>query len=93
MTTRFFTFMASPTGRCARIAAGGALIPAGLRGRRVLAAIGAVPLLAGALDVCLAAPLFGRPLTGAALRVQLGAPDRAPLVPRRGVAFTDSVSA
>lgn len=65
------TFMASPAGRLARIAAGVALIVAGAAVGGVgwiLAAVGVVPLLAGALDVCLLAPAFHRPIAGPRLR-------------------------
>ena len=54
--TSFFGFMASAAGRITRIVAGVVLIIAG------------VLLAAGALDVCVFAPLFGRPFTGARLR-------------------------
>ncbi len=69
----FVSFTASPAGRLARIAAGLALIAWGLRGiggttGLVVAVVGAVPLLAGLFDVCLFAPLFGCPLSGARIR-------------------------
>ena len=63
--TTFFSFMASPAGRAVRVVAGLVLVVLGaLLGGAwwLLAAIGLVPLLAGALDVCLLAPLFHRPL-------------------------------
>lgn len=65
----FARFMSSAYGRLLRIAAGIALIIAGLllvqgTGGIVLAAVGLVPLLAGVLDVCLFAPLFGGPFLG-----------------------------
>ena len=66
-------FMASPAGRITRIVAGIALIGWGLLGLDgatgiVVAAVGAVPLLAGVVDVCLFAPLFGAPLSGPKIR-------------------------
>lgn len=70
----FVAFMASTAGRITRIVAGLALIAWGLLGLGgtvglVVAIVGAVPLLAGLLDVCLLAPLFGAPLSGAKIRV------------------------
>ncbi len=66
-------FMASAAGRLLRIVAGAALVAWGLLGPGggtgiAVAVVGAVPLLAGLLDLCLFAPLFGRPLGGAAIR-------------------------
>jgi hypothetical protein len=59
----FARFMASTAGRLARVVAGLALIGIGLvvgGWGYVLAVVGLVPLLAGILDVCLFAPLFGQ---------------------------------
>jgi len=69
----FAQFMASGLGRGLRIVAGIILIAVGLAvvggtGGIVLAVIGLVPLLAGVVDVCLFAPLFGAPLKGADVR-------------------------
>lgn len=69
----FCTFMASTTGRIVRIAAGLALIAWGWLGLAgttgtVIAVVGAVPLLAGLLDFCVFAPLFGCPLSGPKIR-------------------------
>jgi hypothetical protein len=68
----FVSFMASPAGRLTRIVAGVVLIAWGLRlggvGGIMLAIVGAVPLLAGLMDVCLLAPLFGEPLSGVKIR-------------------------
>jgi len=70
--TGFAQFITSDTGRVLRVGAGLALLGAGLRrgGRQGLAtaAVGLVPLSAGAFDLCLLSPLFGGPLTGAAVR-------------------------
>ncbi len=73
----FVSFMASPAGRLTRIVAGVALIAWGLLGIGgttgiIVAAVGAVPLLAGLLDVCLLAPLFSCPLSGAKIRAARG---------------------
>jgi uncharacterized membrane protein len=68
----FINFMASPLGRLARIAAGVALIAAGLVMQSVagyvVAAIGVVPLAAGLFDVCILAPVFSCPLRGRDIR-------------------------
>ena len=65
----FARFMAGPIGRALRIAAGLALIAYGLLGLGgssgvVVAAVGALPLIAGAFNFCLFAPLFGGPFLG-----------------------------
>lgn len=77
-------FMASRTGRWLRIMTGAGMVLGGLasgtaRGG-VVALTGLVPLLAGALDVCLLGPLFGLPLRGVDIRRQLGQPEEAPLL-------------
>lgn len=65
-------FLASQNGRIARIVAGLVLIVAGFligdTAGIVIAVIGVVPLAAGALDICLFAPLFGQPLQGPQIR-------------------------
>ena len=66
----FARFMASAVGRALRIVAGLALIAVGLgvvggTGGLVLACVGVAPILAGALNVCLVAPLLGVPFRGA----------------------------
>ncbi len=66
-------FLASETGRWIRIVAGIILIAVGLlvvqnTGGIVLAVIGLVPLLAGVLDFCVFAPLFGLSFSGKAIR-------------------------
>ena len=64
--------LASPQGRLARGMLGLALIALGVRLSGVLgwtiAAIGLIPLLAGAADVCFFAPLFGLPIGGKQIR-------------------------
>jgi hypothetical protein len=58
-------FMSSRAGRQLRVVAGVALIVAGVGlggGWLALSVLGLVPLFAGALNVCLLAPLMGQPL-------------------------------
>jgi hypothetical protein len=69
----FIKFMASTAGRIARIVAGLALILWGLLGIAgatglVVAIVGLVPFVAGVLDFCIFAPLFGAPLSGPRIR-------------------------
>lgn len=71
----FVRFMASPIGRIVRVLAGVALILLGLLAVGgvagiILAVVGLLPLLAGALDFCVFAPLFGGPLSGPAIRAR-----------------------
>ncbi len=71
----FFRFMASAAGRIIRIVAGIGLIAWGLTGGAgengtIIAVVGAVPLLTGTLDICLFAPLLGKPLKGSVVRAQ-----------------------
>ncbi|MEP7284817.1 MAG: DUF2892 domain-containing protein [Chloroflexota bacterium] len=66
-------FLASTTGRVVRIVAGIALIGVGLlvvqnTSGIILAVGGLVPLLAGLLDFCVFAPLFGASFSGKAIR-------------------------
>jgi hypothetical protein len=66
-------FLASTTGRWIRIIAGIALIAVGLlvvkdTGGLILAVVGLVPLLAGVLDFCVFAPLFGASFWGKTIR-------------------------
>jgi hypothetical protein len=66
-------FLASSTGRLVRAIAGIALILLGVlvvQGAAgwIIAAIGMVPLAAGAFDVCVFAPLAGLPFSGPAIR-------------------------
>lgn len=69
----FLRFMASTSGRVTRVLAGlflltlGLFVLQGVAGT-VVAVIGLMPLLAGALDFCVLAPLFGRPVSGPRLR-------------------------
>jgi hypothetical protein len=60
-------FMSSGVGRLTRVLAGIALIIAGFAlsgGWLSLSVVGLVPLFAGALNVCLLAPLMGQPFKG-----------------------------
>lgn len=71
----FIKFMASGTGRIVRIVAGIALIALGLlsvqgTGGIILAVVGLVPLLAGAMDFCVFAPIFGLPFKGPDIRAK-----------------------
>ncbi len=66
-------FLASGNGRLVRVAAGLLLVAWGILGLHgaagiVVAVIGMVPLLAGAFDFCVFAPLFGAPLSGPKIR-------------------------
>jgi hypothetical protein len=68
-----FRFLAGPMGRVVRIVAGLALIAIGLLWIHgvvgwIVAIVGLVPLLAGSLDYCVFAPLFGLPFNGSQLR-------------------------
>ena len=69
----FVSFMSSTAGRLVRIVAGIVLIAVGLlvvedTAGIILAVVGLAPLLAGAFDFCLFAPLFGSPLSGSRVR-------------------------
>jgi hypothetical protein len=66
-------FLASPGGRWTRFLAGIVLIAVGFGSiggtlGLVVAAVGLVPFLAGAFDVCVFSALFGGPFRGAAIR-------------------------
>lgn len=71
-TTGFAQFMSSPAGRVLRVVAGAGMIAGGIAADSdagtVVAALGAVPLIAGTFDVCFLSPLFGGPFTGKAIR-------------------------
>ena len=80
-------FMASRTGRWARILTGASLVLGGLasgspRGAAV-ALVGLGPLVAGALDLCLLGPLFGHPIRGPDIRRELGLAEQLPLLKTR----------
>jgi hypothetical protein len=72
----FVKFMVSPAGRLARVIAGVILIAGGLFYLGgpvgiVVALVGLVPLVAGAIDVCIFAPLFGYPFSGVRARANI----------------------
>jgi hypothetical protein len=72
----FFRFMANSNGRIVRVVAGLLLIVIGIfwvhgTGGWILAIVGLVPLLAGALDKCVFAPLFGHSFDGPQLRKEV----------------------
>jgi hypothetical protein len=68
----FARFMAGPVGRGVRVVAGVAIIALGLGlggpGGYVVAALGFVPLLAGAFNVCVIAPILRAPFRGSEAR-------------------------
>ena len=71
----FAKFMSSGLGRGLRIVVGLALMAIGLfsiggTGGIILVVVGVVPWVAGVLDVCPFAPLFGGPLKGAEARAK-----------------------
>lgn len=71
----FARFMSSLYGRLIRIVAGAALIVVGLAvvhgtGGIILAIVGLVPLVAGIMNVCVFAPLFGGPFSAKAIPVK-----------------------
>lgn len=70
---KFFGFMASVAGRATRVVVGFVLVGLGLglvggAGGWVMLAVGIVLVLVGAFDVCIFAPLFGKPFVGSRLR-------------------------
>ncbi len=69
----FIGFMASTAGRVTRITIGLVLIIIGaLTGGAgwIIAAVGLVPFLTGAFDVCLLGPVFKRPFKGSDARAR-----------------------
>ncbi len=74
----FFAFMASVPGRATRVIAGAVLIYLGFAviggtGGTVIGLVGVLPLMAGAFDRCIFAPLGGLPVAGASMRAALNA--------------------
>ncbi len=76
----FTSFMSSAAGRILRIVVGLGLIGWGvfliatasnLTVGIILVVVGLVPLVAGLADVCIFAPLFGAPLSGAKVRAHV----------------------
>ncbi|MEO8287018.1 MAG: DUF2892 domain-containing protein [Chloroflexota bacterium] len=75
----FAQFMVSMAGRLLRIVAGVLIIAAGIwlvggTTGWIIAAVGLVPLLAGAFDFCLIVALFGGPLSGTSIRANHARP-------------------
>jgi hypothetical protein len=69
------TFFASNAGRLTRVIVGIVLVVVGavIGGAGwIIAVVGLVPLLAGALDVCVLAPLMGKAFSGKEFRSQSG---------------------
>jgi hypothetical protein len=69
----FVRFMTSPAGRVTRVVGativiGSGLIAVGGTSGVVLAAVGIVPLAASLFDICVFAPLFQLPFSGARIR-------------------------
>jgi hypothetical protein len=65
------SFMSSTAGRVTRVTIGLVLIIIGALvggGGWIVAAVGLIPFLAGAFDVCLLGPLLKRPFKGADVR-------------------------
>ena len=75
---RFAAFMARPAGRGLRIAAGLALVAAGSQStgwaRIALPIAGAIPFMAGALNLCFLAPFLRTPVRGRDALRAVGAP-------------------
>lgn len=66
-------FLATTTGRLVRVVIGAIIVLVGLLAfdgaiAWIIMLVGLVPFMAGAFDVCLAAPLFGLPLRGGDIR-------------------------
>ncbi len=66
-------FLATTTGRLVRVVLGAVIVLVGLLAfdgalAWVIAIVGLIPFMAGAFDVCLAAPIFGLPLRGMDIR-------------------------
>lgn len=73
----FFKFIAGSTGRIVRVVVGLILVALGLWATTgavswILVIVGLVALLAGLLDRCVIAPLFGLPFDGSELRQKIG---------------------
>lgn len=75
----FASFMSSAAGRALRIVAGLgligwgaylALVASNMTTGMILVVVGLLPLVAGLVDFCVFAPLFGAPFSGAHVRVR-----------------------
>ena len=71
----FISFITSPAGRWLRVFVGVVMILAGFSSEtssgKILGLIGFIPFLAGAMDVCILAPLFGAFFSGSSTRQKL----------------------
>ena len=70
---QFINFMASQAGRAAKIVVGALLIVVAMAAwhgvvETVVVVLGGVLIAVGIFDVCLLAPLFGKPLSGRKIR-------------------------
>ena len=70
---QFINFMASQAGRAARIVVGALLILVAMAAwhgvlEAAMVIVGGVLIAVGVFDVCLLAPLFGKPLSGKKIR-------------------------
>ena len=74
----FVKFMQTPAGRAGRILAGTAMLAAGALGAGgtagyAVAVLGTLPIASGVFDICMLAPFFRLPLSGAKIRAMYGA--------------------
>ena len=87
----FVAFISSPAGRLIRVLAGIALIGVGLNAASIngyiVAAIGIIPLLAGAFDVCILGGLLGGPYKGNAIRLELHRQTNQPELGTKSASF------
>ncbi len=87
----FVSFISSPAGRLTRILAGIALIGGGLEATsttgNIVAAIGLVPLFAGAFDICILSGLLNGPYKGNALRQALHTQTNHPELGSKSASF------
>lgn len=70
---QFINYIASQAGRSARIVIGALLIVVSMAAwhgvlEAVMVGLGTVLIAVGILDICLLAPLFGKPLSGKKIR-------------------------
>ncbi len=70
---QFINFMASQAGRAAKIVVGALLIVVAMAAwhgvvETVVVVLGGILIAVGIFDVCLLAPLFGKPLSGRKIR-------------------------
>ena len=86
-------WIASRSGRWARMLTGASLVVGGLsKGTnpgRVMALLGLLPLVEGAFDICVLGPLFGLPIKGEAIRRKVGRIGEDSLLPHPPLPWTD----